>query len=67
MALETQLIDTRRENWKNHLADNEEILQQYLDLHEASLLTIECARPIKSNSEHHLCVWTLTDHFLHKL
>ena len=52
---------------KLHSIDDTKILQWCLILHQAFLLTIECARLVQLDSEHHLYVWALIDHFLQKL
>ena len=52
---------------KLHASRDGQIPGWCLDLHEASLLTIECAHLVKLDREHCLCVWALIDHFLQKL
>ena len=64
MAFETQLIDICVGIEKLHSIDDGEIIWWCLDLHEASLLTIECDHLIKLDSQHHFCVWALIDLFL---
>ena len=52
---------------KNHLIDDRMILGWCLDLHQTSLLIIECVYIVELDREHRLYVWALTDNFLHKL